>query len=94
MREVITYASWKYVDAGKEAADLFIMNQARSGDIVITQDIGLAATLLPKGVHVLSPKGSLYDEDKMQTALEMRCGSFMLKPEEGESTEKGQNHFK
>ncbi|WP_374226370.1 DUF188 domain-containing protein [Bacillus sp. sid0103] len=39
---------WKYVDAGKEAANLFIMNYAVKGDITITQDIGLASTLLLK----------------------------------------------
>ncbi|WP_338150629.1 YaiI/YqxD family protein [Neobacillus muris] len=72
MRDEITYASWKYVDAGKEAADLFIMNHADKGDIVITQDIGLASTLLLKGVHVMSPKGYLFQESAMQTALDMR----------------------
>jgi uncharacterized protein YaiI (UPF0178 family) len=44
-----TYADWIYDDAGKEAADLFIMNHAVKGDITITQDIGLASELLLKG---------------------------------------------
>ncbi|WP_223591651.1 DUF188 domain-containing protein [Neobacillus bataviensis] len=35
----MTYSTWKYVDSGKEAEDLFIMNHAQTGDIVITQDI-------------------------------------------------------
>ncbi len=72
MREEITYASWKYVDAGKEAADLYIMNHADSGDVVITQDIGLASTLLLKGVYAMSPRGYLFHENDMQTALDMR----------------------
>lgn len=67
-----TYAEWKYVDARKEAADLFIMNPTQKGDIVITQDIGLAYTLLLKGVQVLSPKGIVFDEDEIQTALDLR----------------------
>ncbi|MEH7334041.1 DUF188 domain-containing protein [Neobacillus drentensis] len=29
----------EYVDSGKEAENLFIMNHAQTGDIVITQDI-------------------------------------------------------
>jgi uncharacterized protein len=33
-------ADWKYVDASKEAADLYIMNHSGPWDIVITQDIG------------------------------------------------------
>ncbi|MEH7108646.1 YaiI/YqxD family protein [Bacillus sp. JJ1764] len=67
-----TYGCWKYVDTGKEAADLYIMNQAGSGDIVITQDIGLASTLLPRGVTVISPRGSLFEEKDIQTALDLR----------------------
>jgi uncharacterized protein len=65
-------ADWKYVDASKEAADLYIMNHSGPGDIVITQDIGLASTLLPKGVHVLSSRRSLYEENDIQTALDFR----------------------
>jgi uncharacterized protein len=67
-----TYAAWKFVDSGREAADLFIMNNSERGDIVVTQDIGLASTLLPMGVQVLSPKGVLYEEKAIQTALDLR----------------------
>ncbi len=63
---------WKYVDSDREAADLYIMNHASKGDIVVTQDIGLASTLLLKGVYVLSPKGNLFEEKDIQTALDIR----------------------
>nr|WP_295969672.1 YaiI/YqxD family protein [uncultured Bacillus sp.] len=63
---------WVYVDTSKEAADLYIMNHVKAGDLVITQDIGLASTLLLKGVYVLSPRGSLYEENSIHTALDMR----------------------
>ncbi|MED3624805.1 YaiI/YqxD family protein [Neobacillus thermocopriae] len=72
LKEEYTYARWKYVDAGKEAVDLFIMNHAGQGDIVVTQDIGLASTLLPTGVQVLSPKGFMFREEEIQTALDIR----------------------
>ncbi|WP_407643412.1 DUF188 domain-containing protein [Cytobacillus dafuensis] len=65
-------AKWKFVDSRKEKVDLFIMNHALPSDIVITQDIGLASTLLLKGVYVLSPKGILYEEKENHTALDMR----------------------
>jgi len=64
--------SWHYVDSDKEAADLFIMNHVHAGDIAVTQDIGLASTLLAKNVSVLSPRGSLYDEKDIEAALHMR----------------------
>ncbi|CEG27896.1 YaiI/YqxD family protein [Bacillus sp. B-jedd] len=63
---------WRYVDSSREAADLYIMNHTMKGDIVVTQDIGLASTLLPKGVYVLSPKGILFEDKDIQTALDIR----------------------
>ncbi len=64
--------NWVYVDTSKEAADLYIMNHALKGDIVVTQDIGLASTLLPRAVYVLSPRGTLFDEKEIDSALEVR----------------------
>ncbi|WP_019154544.1 YaiI/YqxD family protein [Robertmurraya massiliosenegalensis] len=64
--------TWHYVDSDKEAADLFIMNHVDAGDIAVTQDIGLASTLLSKRVTVLSPRGSLYEEKDIDSALHMR----------------------
>ncbi|WP_338421055.1 YaiI/YqxD family protein [Mesobacillus harenae] len=63
---------WIFVDTGKEAADLYIMNAAHRGDVAVTQDIGLASTLLAKGVYVLSPRGILFEEADIQTALDIR----------------------
>ncbi|MEQ2526218.1 DUF188 domain-containing protein [Bacillaceae bacterium CLA-AA-H227] len=64
--------SWHYVDSDKEAADLFIMNHANAGDIAVTQDIGLASTLLSKKVIVLDPRGNFYEEKDIESALHMR----------------------
>ncbi len=64
--------NWVYVDTSKEAADIYIMNHCLKGDIVVTQDIGLASTLLPRAVYALSPRGTLFDEKEIITALEVR----------------------
>ncbi|MBN8200577.1 YaiI/YqxD family protein [Bacillus sp. NTK034] len=72
MKNDLNGAVWKFVDSSKEAADLFIMNYVKSGDVVVTQDIGLASTLLLNGVYVLSPRGILFEENEIRTALEMR----------------------
>ncbi|MBM7651668.1 uncharacterized protein YaiI (UPF0178 family) [Neobacillus cucumis] len=48
------------------------MNHAGKGDIVVTQDIGLASTLLPKDVYVISPRGVVFEESSIQTALDLR----------------------
>ncbi|MGM9922871.1 MAG: YaiI/YqxD family protein [Bacillus sp. (in: firmicutes)] len=65
-------ARWVYVDWDKEAADLYMMNMAKKGDIAVTSDIGLAAALLGKGVCVLSPKGTFYNEHNIDSLLFMR----------------------
>ncbi|WP_319942290.1 DUF188 domain-containing protein [Neobacillus rhizosphaerae] len=48
------------------------MNHASKGNITITQDIGLASTILLKGVQVLSPRGVVFEEKAIQTALDLR----------------------
>ncbi|WP_227395122.1 YaiI/YqxD family protein [Jeotgalibacillus aurantiacus] len=63
---------WTFIDDGKEAADLYIANRVREGDIVVTQDIGLASLVLSKGVYALSPRGKEYKPDKIDTSLSFR----------------------
>lgn len=70
---------WVYVDADKEAADLYIVNSVKKGDIVVTADIGLAGTLIPKNVYVLSPRGKEYTEENIFMLLDMRYQSAKLR---------------
>ncbi|PKM86011.1 MAG: hypothetical protein CVU87_13415 [Firmicutes bacterium HGW-Firmicutes-12] len=80
--EVIMVASFNHNLVGEfevvvvgnepEAADLTVINLTKKGDIVVTQDWGLAAVLLGKGVHVVSPHGKIYCEEKMDFLLEQR----------------------
>lgn len=70
---------WVYVDADKEAADLYITNAVKQGDVAITADIGLAGTLLAKRVYVLSPRGKEYTEDNIYNLLDMRYQSAKLR---------------
>lgn len=70
---------WVYVDTDKEAADIYIVNSVKKGDIVVTADIGLAGTLLPKNVYVLSPRGKEYTNDNISMLLDMRYQSAKLR---------------
>jgi uncharacterized protein len=54
---------------GSDVADEYIAEKAQSGDIVVTQDIPLAAKLVPKGVVVISPRGDLFTEDNINESL-------------------------
>ncbi|WP_456278251.1 YaiI/YqxD family protein [Bacillus sp. AK128] len=64
--------TWVYVDANKEEVDMYITNHAKRGDVVITQDIGLASLLLGKGIIAVSPRGKQYLEETIGFALNMR----------------------
>lgn len=58
-------------DAPQEA-DLQVINLAAKGDLVITQDWGLAAMILSKGAAALSPTGRVFQEETIDFLLEER----------------------
>ncbi len=55
-----------------QAADLKILNISRQGDVVVTQDWGLAAMVLGKEAYCLSPSGRQYRSETIDTMLEIR----------------------
>jgi uncharacterized protein YaiI (UPF0178 family) len=60
------------VGAGFDVADNHIVQQAETGDLVITADIPLAAEAIAKGCLALNPRGELYTEDNIRQRLNMR----------------------
>lgn len=68
-----------YVDSGAEAADYRIMKLAESGDMIITQDYGLASLGLAKGCIVLHHKGFTYTNDNIDQLLQTRYLSAMAR---------------
>lgn len=60
------------VDGGADAADYAIVNRVHAGDLVITQDVGLASLVLPQGAAVISPRGFEFTEDSMDGRLSRR----------------------
>lgn len=60
------------VDNRPQAADMEIINMARREDLVISGDYGLAALLLKKGADVVSPRGRVYREEKIDELLMRR----------------------
>lgn len=67
-------ASDNHVTVGSDSqeADLKIINLAAPGDIVVTQDWGLASMVLGKSACCLSPNGVEYRPEKMDFLLEER----------------------
>lgn len=60
------------VGNASQEADIKLMNLAETGDIVVTQDWGLAAMLLGKGARAISPAGREYNNQTMDFLLEER----------------------
>ncbi len=60
------------VDGASQQADLKVMNTAEPGDLVVTQDWGLAALVLGKGCRCIHPSGKEYQNDTIDFMLEER----------------------
>lgn len=61
------------VSQGADAADFYIVNNIQKGDLVITQDYGLAAMCLAKNALVLNQDGKSYDNGNIDGLLAMRA---------------------
>ena len=60
------------VDRGPDAADDWIAENVRSGDVVVTADVPLAARCLAAGAHAIGSSGREFDADSIGSALAMR----------------------
>ena len=61
-----------WVEGGADVADQYIAAHARPGDLVVTQDIPLAALLVPKQVAVLDPRGEEHTTETIGERLSVR----------------------
>ncbi|MCT4660680.1 MAG: YaiI/YqxD family protein [Tissierellales bacterium] len=66
------YATIVQVGKGRDMADFEIVSRISQGDILITQDYGLAAMALGKTKYVLHQDGWRYTNDNMDKLLMMR----------------------
>jgi len=76
------------VSKGADAADDWIVENAKAGDIVVTADVPLAARTVALGAHVLGPTGRPFTPETIGMAVAMRDLGKHLR-ETGES--KGYN---
>lgn len=60
------------VGNGPQETDLAVVNMTAGGDIVVTQDWGLAALALGKGAAAISPGGRIFKQDTIDFLLEER----------------------
>ena len=66
------YASVVVIGAGADAVDFALVNRCKKGDIVVTQDYGVAAMALGKGAHPIHQSGMWYTDDNIDRLLAER----------------------
>jgi uncharacterized protein YaiI (UPF0178 family) len=82
------------VSKGSDNVDFALVNMVKKGDIVVTQDYGLAAMCLAKGAIPISQDGMVYSSDNIDallharhTAKKIRMAGGRLKGNEKRSSE-------
>ena len=63
------YSTVKVIGAGADAVDFALINLCQRGDIVITQDYGVAALALGKGARAIHQSGKWFTDDNIDGLL-------------------------
>jgi len=69
---VSDYARVEVIGAGADAVDFALVNRCRKGDIVVTQDYGVAAMALSRGAHPIHQSGMWYTDKNIDMLLAER----------------------
>lgn len=63
------YSEVKIIGAGADAVDFALLNMCHKGDLVVTQDYGVAAMILGKGAFGIHQSGKWYTNDNIDQML-------------------------
>jgi uncharacterized protein YaiI (UPF0178 family) len=66
------YLQFRQVARGFDVADNEIAARVQDGDLVVTQDIPLAADVVEKGALAVSPRGERFTPENVRARLAMR----------------------
>lgn len=67
------------LDKGRDAVDYFLINKIEKGDIVVTQDYGVASMALSKQCFPINQNGLIYTDDNILSLLSQRAMSQKLR---------------
>lgn len=87
------------VSTGADSADFAIVERLRPGDVVVTQDIGLAGMVLGRDARAIGVRGRLYDPVTIDTDLFLRHEEKKVRRAGGRTrgpapfTERDRRHF-
>jgi uncharacterized protein YaiI (UPF0178 family) len=74
------------VDKARDSADFALIKRAEAGDIVVTQDYGLAAMALARGTRVINQNGLIYTDINIGALLNDRHISAQIRRGGGRTT--------
>lgn len=63
------YSEVKMIDAGADAVDFALIQICREGDVVVTQDYGVAAMALGKRAYAIHQSGKWYTNENIDQML-------------------------
>ena len=63
------YSEIRVIGAGADAVDIALINLCQRGDIVVTQDYGVAALALGKGAKAIHQSGRWYTDENIDALL-------------------------
>ena len=63
------YSEIRVIGAGADAVDIALINLCQRGDIVVTQDYGVAALALGKGAKAIHQSGRWYTDENIESLL-------------------------
>lgn len=63
------YSRVRVIGAGPDAVDFALINLLKAGDVVVTQDYGVAALALGKRAHAIHQSGKIFSDDNIEGLL-------------------------
>lgn len=66
------YSEVLIADAGSDSVDIVLVNKCNKGDIVVSQDYGVAAMALGKGAYPIHQSGKWYTNENIDSMLMQR----------------------
>ena len=67
------------VSQGADSVDFALVNLLHQGDLVVTQDYGLAAMCLSRGAQAIHPDGMIYTDENIDSLLFFRAAAKKLR---------------
>ncbi len=87
------YAQVRYVSSGANAVDIALVNLCRRGDVVVTQDYGVAAMALGRGAYAIHHSGRRYTDENIDRMLMERHVAKKARRASGKHHMKGPSAF-